>query len=193
MQIQNLCKSYENQPILDHLSLDLKEGGIYALMGPSGRGKTTFLHILMGIVPADEGKLLGFSKKRISAVFQEDRLFPFLTAAENIAAVSRNRCFFSASELSSYNEILAELLPASSLSLPVRSFSGGMKRRASLARALLVPSDLLILDEPFTGLDEASRLQTMSFLLKYRNERTLLFSTHRKDDADFLHASLIQL
>ena len=193
MQIQNLCKSYENQPILDHLSLDLKEGGIYALMGPSGRGKTTFLHILMGIVPADEGKLLGFSKKRISAVFQEDRLFPFLTAAENIAAVSRNRCFFSASELSSYNEILAELLPASSLSLPGRSFSGGMKRRASLARALLVPSDLLILDEPFTGLDEASRLQTMSFLLKYRNERTLLFSTHRKDDADFLHASLIQL
>ena len=193
MQIQNLCKSYENQPILDHLSLDLKEGGIYALMGPSGRGKTTFLHILMGIVPADEGKLLGFSKKRISAVFQEDRLFPFLTAAENIAAVSRNRCFFSASELSSYNEILAELLPASSLSLPVRSFSGGMKRRASLARALLVPSDLLILAEPFTGLDEASRLQTMSFLLKYRNERTLLFSTHRKDDADFLHASLIQL
>lgn len=193
MQIQNLCKSYKNQPILDHLSLDLKEGGIYALMGPSGRGKTTFLHILMGIVPADEGKLLGFSKKRISAVFQEDRLFPFLTAAENIAAVSRNRCFFSASELSSYNEILAELLPASSLSLPVRSFSGGMKRRASLARALLVPSDLLILDEPFTGLDEASRLQTMSFLLKYRNERTLLFSTHRKDDADFLHASLIQL
>lgn len=193
MQIQNLCKSYENQPILDHLSLDLKEGGIYALMGPSGRGKTTFLHILMGIVPADEGKLLGFSKKRITAVFQEDRLFPFLTAAENIAAVSRNRCFFSASELSSYNEILAELLPASSLSLPVRSFSGGMKRRASLARALLVPSDLLILDEPFTGLDEASRLQTMSFLLKYRNERTLLFSTHRKDDADFLHASLIQL
>ena len=193
MQIQNLCKSYENQPILDHLSLDLKEGGIYALMGPSGRGKTTFLHILMGIVPADEGKLLGFSKKRISAVFQEDRLFPFLTAAENIAAVSRNRCFFSASELSSYNEILAELLPASSLSLPVRSFSGGMKRRASLARALLVPSDRLILDEPFTGLDEASRLQTMSFLLKYRNERTLFFSTHRKDDADFLHASLIQL
>ena len=193
MQIQNLCKSYENQPILDHLSLDLKEGDIYALMGPSGRGKTTFLHILMGIVPADEGKLLGFSKKRISAVFQEDRLFPFLTAAENIAAVSRNRCFFSASELSSYNEILAELLPASSLSLPVRSFSGGMKRRASLARALLVPSDLLILDEPFTGLDEASSLQTMSFLLKYRNERTLLFSTHRKDDADFLHASLIQL
>ena len=193
MQIQNLCKAYENQPILDHLSLDLKEGGIYALMGPSGRGKTTFLHILMGIVPADEGKLLGFSKKRISAVFQEDRLFPFLTAAENIAAVSRNRCFFSASELSSYNEILAELLPASSLSLPVRSFSGGMKRRASLARALLVPSDLLILEEPFTGLDEASRLQTMSFLLKYRNERTLLFSTHRKDDADFLDASLIQL
>ncbi len=193
MQIQNLCKSYENQPILDHLSLDLKEGGIYALMGPSGRGKTTFLHILMGIVPADEGKLLGFSNKRISAVFQEDRLFPFLTASENIAAVSRNRCFFSASELSGYNEILAELLPASSLSLPVRSFSGGMKRRVSLARALLVPSDLLILDEPFTGLDEASRLQTMSFLLKYRNERTLLFSTHRKDDADFLHASLIQL
>ena len=193
MQIQNLCKSYENQPILDHLSLDLKEGGIYALMGPSGRGKTTFLHILMGIVPADEGKLIGFSNKRISAVFQEDRLFPFLTASENIAAVSRNRCFFSASELSGYNEILAELLPASSLSLPVRSFSGGMKRRVSLARALLVPSDLLILDEPFTGLDEASRLQTMSFLLKYRNERTLLFSTHRKDDADFLHASLIQL
>ena len=193
MQIQTLCNSYENQPILDHLSLDLKEGGIYALMGPSGRGKTTFLHILMGIVPADEGKLLGFSNKRISAVFQEDRLFPFLTASENIAAVSRNRCFFSASELSGYNEILAELLPASSLSLPVRSFSGGMKRRVSLARALLVPSDLLILDEPFTGLDEASRLQTMSFLLKYRNERTLLFSTHRKDDADFLHASLIQL
>lgn len=177
MKIQNLCKSYEGRPVFSHLNLTFTEGGIYALMGASGRGKTTFLHILMGLTTADAGSISGLEGKNFSAVFQENRLCGFLTAAENIAAIQKNP-----SSLSEINALLAEILPSESLNQPVEEYSGGMKRRAAIARALLAKSDILVMDEPLTGLDEKTREHVISFILKYRNGRTLIFTTHQEKD-----------
>lgn len=177
MKITNLSKSYDGRPVLSHVTLSFEDGGVYALMGTSGRGKTTLLHILMGLTKADEGSITGLKNKQFSAVFQENRLCDFLTAAENIAAVQKKP--FAVADI---NTILAEILPVESLHQPVQEYSGGMKRRVAIARALLTPSDILIMDEPLTGLDEKTRAQVISFILRYRNGRTLLFTTHQEED-----------
>lgn len=187
MKIHSLCKSFGDHRILDQFTLSLEEGQIYALMGASGCGKTTLLHILMGLVTPDSGDLSDFRDKKISAVFQENRLCEFLTAEENIKIILKHP---SSKNISS---ILEEILPAESLSQPVHSYSGGMKRRVSIARAMLSDSDLIIMDEPFSGLDETTKEQVIRFLLKYRSNRTLLFSTHTAKDVALMNAIRIDL
>lgn len=187
MKITDVHKTFEEHIVLDKLTLSLKGDGIYALMGSSGRGKTTLLHILMGLQKPDNGDISDFQNKKISAVFQENRLCEFLTAEENIKIV------LPSSHSLDVPAMLAEILPAESLSQPVRTFSGGMKRRVAIARAMLVPSDLLIMDEPFSGLDEGTKEQVMTFILKYRNGRMLLFSTHDEEDVAAMGAELVRL
>ncbi|MDY3918120.1 MAG: ATP-binding cassette domain-containing protein [Candidatus Limivivens sp.] len=188
MIIRNLSKSYDQHPVLENLNLTLPEGGIYALMGPSGSGKTTLLHILLGLVKPDSGFLEGLEGKRFSAVFQENRLCGFLTAAENLAIVSP-----SGGSAADYRSVLAEILPTESLNQKTDTYSGGMKRRTAIARAMVVPSDILIMDEPFTGLDEETKEQVVSFILRYRKGRTLIFSTHDPEDVPAFQARKILL
>lgn len=188
MKIQNLSKNYNQRPVLMQLNLDFADGGIYALMGPSGCGKTTLLHIIMGLVKPDEGVVSGLEGKHISAVFQENRLCEFLTAAENIAIVCPG-----GKNTADTNCILSEILPAEYLTQKVSTYSGGMKRRVSIARAVLTESDILIMDEPLSGLDETTKEQVISFILKYRGKRTLLFSTHDPEDIAFFGANKILL
>lgn len=192
MQITNLSKSFDSHPVLSHLSLSIEEHGVYALMGASGRGKTTLLHILMGLEKPDGGTLSGFEEKKISAVFQENRLLEFLTAAENIDIILSGAHPLKRN-LHAINRILAEILPSDALPAVVRTYSGGMKRRAAIARAMLADSALLIMDEPFSGLDEKTKEQVISFIKKYRHDRTLLFSTHALEDAAAFDASILQL
>ena len=188
MKIINLSKCYEEHIVLRKLNLFLEEGNVYALMGPSGCGKTTLLHILLGIVKADSGTVEGFSGKRFSAVFQENRLFEFLTAAENVEVVQRKP-----QNPEKIREILKDILPEASLDQKTGEFSGGMKRRAAIARAMLADSDVIVMDEPLTGLDETTRNQVISFILKYRRDRTLLFSTHQEKEVELFHAEKILL
>ena len=187
MKITDLHKAFEEHIVLDKLTLSLKDDGIYALMGSSGRGKTTLLHILMGLQKPDRGSISDFQDKKISAVFQENRLCEFLTAEDNIKIV------LSSSSSLNISSVLAEILPADALKNPVSTFSGGMKRRVAIARAMLVSSDLLIMDEPFSGLDERTKEQVMTFILKYRNGRMLLFSTHDEEDVAAMGAELVRL
>lgn len=194
MIVQNLCKSYSGRRVLENLNFNLGEGEIYALTGASGSGKTTLLHIIMGLVKPDSGSVSGISGKRISAVFQEDRLCEFLTAGENVAivqsAAKNAKEEFSAADM---GKILAEILPAESLSRKVSTYSGGMKRRVAIARAMVADSDILIMDEPLSGLDDSTKEQVISFILKYRRGRTLLFSTHDKEDILAFQAKEIML
>lgn len=193
MRIENLCKSYNGRSIFENLTLELPDGGMYAIMGASGIGKTTLLHILLGLVRPEEGQICGLSGKKLSAVFQEDRLCGFLTAAENTVIVHSGGSIRNHRAIEEINRGLAEILPEESLSQPVSAYSKGMKRRAAIARAVFADSDLLIMDEPFSGLDEEAKRRTADFLIRKRQGRTLIFTTHDAGDAELLGARRILL
>ena len=157
-------------------------------MGTSGIGKTTLLRILMGLEHAYSGSISGIDIKSISCMFQENRLIPDLSAIDNVRIVLRGK-----PNRQEIRNNLLSILPDDSLDMPVNSLSGGMKRRVALARALSYPGKLIILDEPFTGLDKDTKLNVIDYILKMRNNRTLLIATHGTDDANLLGAEIIKL
>ena len=186
--ITDLCKTFDDNEVLKNVNITLKDNSIYCLMGTSGIGKTTLLRILMGLEHADSGSISGIDIKSISCMFQEDRLIHDLSAIDNVRIVLRGKN--NRDEIS--NNLLS-ILPDDSLDMPVSSLSGGMKRRVALARALSYPGKLIILDEPFTGLDKDTKLNVIDYILKMRNNRTLLITTHGTDDANLLGAEIIKL
>ena len=184
--IQKLCKSYDGIPVFQNVDLYLEDGGIYCLLAPSGAGKTTLFRILMGLEQADSGQITGIPEGALAAVFQEDRLCPALTAQKNILLV---RPVITGEELQ--RELLM-LLPEDSLDKQVSEYSGGMRRRVALMRAMLSTGQLLLMDEPFTGLDEDTRETAMEYVLNRRRGRTLLFTTHHVEEAERLGAICIR-
>lgn len=159
--ITDLCKTFDDNEVLKNVNITLKDNSIYCLMGTSGIGKTTLLRILMGLEHADSGSISGIDIKSISCMFQEDRLIHDLSAIDNVRIVLRGKN--NRDEIS--NNLLS-ILPDDSLDMPVSSLSGGMKRRVALARALSYPGKLIILDEPFTGLDKDTKLNVIDYILK---------------------------
>ncbi len=177
--VNHLWKSYDGTPVLEDFSCSIPRGSCCALLAPSGTGKTTLLRLLLGLEQPDSGIILGIPA-RCGVLFQEDRLFPGLCAVSNVtAATSCSRGEATA--------LLSRLgLEDESQKKPVRLLSGGQARRVSLARALLAPGDLLILDESFNGLDEGSRQRCAAAIRDYRQGRTLLAVTHNLDDLPLL-------
>jgi len=183
---RHLSKSYQNRPVLLDVSLTVQPGERCALMAPSGMGKTTLFRLLLGLETAEQGNIQTASA---GAVFQENRLIESLSPIENVRlALPPLPRADTQAELFS---ILSSLLPAESLTRPVSTLSGGMKRRCALARALLSPSEILILDEPFTGLDEDTKKQAVQFIETWQKGRPLLFSTHDPKDVLLLQARLL--
>lgn len=127
------------------------------------------------------------AQMQIGAVFQEDRLFEFADAWKNVELACRG----TVPEPSALEELLSELLDRKAWHRPVCELSGGMRRRVAIARALASPSDLLVMDEPFAGLDEETKRSAVQTILKHRGGRTLLVVTHQKEDATFLGAKQI--
>lgn len=174
----NLCKRFEGRTVLENVNLHLKPGGQYVLMGPSGCGKTTLLNLLMGLLKPDGGTIRRAPGLRLSAVFQEDRLLPQMTALANIALVSP-------APAQAIEKMLLELgIEMDSLSQPVSAFSGGMKRRVALCRALMADYDVLFLDEPYKGLDEDTRTRVMHLVKEHTQGKTVLLVTHDREEAD---------
>ena len=188
IRILHLGKSYQNHPVLSDLSLTLEPGKIYCLMGPSGCGKTTLLRLIMGLETPDAGKITGLDHQRISAVFQEDRLFYFLNPVKNVRLTCAKSTGSSLPE-----ELLEQILEPEALTRPVSRLSGGMKRRTAIVRALCAPSDLVIMDEPFTGLDEDTRNRVIQLIRNCLGKRTLLLVTHQEEDAEKLKGKIIKL
>ena len=186
--ITDLCKTFDDNEVLKNVNITLKDNSIYCLMGASGIGKTTLLRILMGLEHADSGSISGIDIKSISCMFQEDRLIPYLSAIENVRIVLHGK-----NNRDEIRNNLLSILPHDSLDIPVSLLSGGMKRRVALARALSYTGKLIILDEPFTGLDKDTKLNVIDYILKMRNNRILLIATHGTDDANLLGAEIIKL
>lgn len=184
----HLTKTYNTLRVLENLNLTFTSGRPYCLMGPSGTGKTTLFRLILGLEKPDSGRILLPDGGRLTAVFQEDRLCESFTPIENItmAAPKTLTPSTAASELS-------RLLPPESLTRPVSTLSGGMKRRTAICRALLAPSDGILMDEPFTGLDEATKHTVIQYILEKTPGKLLLISTHQEADIPLLDATLITL
>lgn len=186
IRITDLSKAFGEKTVFCNLSLTFQNRAITCLMGASGSGKTTLLRILLGLEKADGGKIEGLEKP-IICLFQEDRLFEDFSVLKNIRA---------AAPQASHEEILAHLTElglADEQKSPVRSLSGGMKRRVALIRAVLAPSATLLLDEPFKGLDMQTAKTAADYLLRHRNGRTVLLVTHESDVAQRLAAPIVTL
>lgn len=173
VHIEHLCKAYDGRPVLENVSFTAIAGRVTCIMAPSGRGKTTLLRILLGLERADSGTVSLPAHCRWSAVFQEDRLLEHLDAMENLRFV-----LGGALDGAAARALLTELGLGDTAGKPVREFSGGMKRRLALARALLAPFDALALDEPFTGLDGDNRDRAWRCVLGRTAGRPVLLVSH---------------
>lgn len=189
IRVCGVTTRFGDQTVLDRLDLDLAPGTVTALMGPNGSGKTTLGRLLLGLIRPDDGEIRGLAGLSRAAVFQEDRLCEQLTAAENVRLVlDRSRRTAAVEE-----QLLRLGLDATTLAKPVRDLSGGQRRRVAIARALVVGADLLVLDEPFTGLDASGRLAVTDEVREHCAGRTTLLVTHDPADVERFGATLVRL
>lgn len=185
IKIDNISFSYGSKPILNNFSLEIKRGERLYISGESGIGKTTLLRLIIGLEKPQTGKITYSDSLRFSAVFQEDRLLPFMSILDNCTLVGANTDTAKAH--------LAALGILSSADNKPHALSGGMKRRAAIARALSAEYDLLILDEPFTGLDAENIATAAAYISEQSADRALLIVTHSAAEAELLKAREIKI
>lgn len=173
--------------VLRQFSLALPERGVVCLVGPSGCGKTTALRLLAGLESPLAGTLKGCSGLRVSMVFQEDRLLPWESVLDN--AITDRQPRHRTQALS----WLQALGLSDHLDARVTDLSGGMRRRVALARALAAPHDVLLLDEPFTGLDELTWRDAAERIAAASRHRLVVMTTHLIQQAEAMGAEVIAL
>ena len=190
VKVRSLSKAYREKTVLSDLSFSLEAGQIYCLMGTSGIGKTTLLRILMGLETPDKGSAVPeiCPESAISAVFQENRLLGYADALDNIRIAGGRRGLCCTPQ-----EVLQNLIEPEAWQKRTELLSGGMQRRVALARALAVRSGLILMDEPFTGLDEETKKRTIQQILQFRAGRTLLVVTHQEEDVQLLGARVLRV
>ena len=176
ISVQDLHFSYGEKVIFRNFSLDFPEVPLLGLTGPSGCGKTTLLRILAGLEHPERGIMTGIHAERTAFLFQENRLFPWRTAGQHITDVLPSERHPELTRWLAFAELDGEehTLPA--------QLSGGMARRLALARCAALDSDVLLLDEPFTGID-AERRARLLVRLRELGKPVLLIS-HEKEVLD---------
>lgn len=194
LKIQNLCKSYGNRRVLNHLSFELQRGEVYGLLGPNGAGKTTTINILCHLLQPDTGTLLfndqpldETAKSLIGVAPQENLLYPSLTCAENLQFFAK---IYGLSKWEQDKQVQLCLEAVNLLDRKqslVETLSGGMKRRLNIAIALIHHPHLVILDEPTAGLDIESRYEIWELIRALKQQGiTILLTTHFLDEAEKL-------
>ena len=191
IRLENISKSFEEKNVLRDISFVFEEGRIYLLSGESGSGKSTLLSLLAGLALPDSGSIFyedgqkmtevnsGTKPRRLpyqlpdmSMVFQEDRLLPDRTAFENI------KIFCDGANPTEIREMIRELLPEDAAEKKISEYSGGMKRRVALIRALMRKGKVLLLDEPFNGLDPGNTKKAFQLINEKRGDRIVVMASH---------------
>ena len=187
LTIEHLTKQFGEKTLFRDLCFTVE--GPAVLWAPSGWGKTTLLRILMGLDTPTAGRVRGVG--RAAAVFQEDRLCPQLTALQNVTLV------LPGSEKQYKEKIKVDFqqlgMDAAALALPAARLSGGQKRRTALLRALWAPSDTLLLDEPFTGMDPDTLAAAAALLRTRCGTEPVLLATHDREAIRLLGWPVIEL
>lgn len=182
----HLRKAYQQNRVIEDLTLEVEEGERKAILAPSGCGKTTLFRLLAGLEKPDSGKI--FIKSPIAYVFQESRLLPEFTVLENVSAALTGR---------EKKKIAAEWILKVGLrkedfeKLP-SEISGGMAQRVALARALSTQREIFFFDEPFKGLDDESKNDLLHLLRQVLSMKTVLFITHDEEEAQALGAQSLR-
>ncbi len=174
LRVKNVYKEYDRK-VLDGFSIEFPDTGVVCLFGPSGCGKTSLLHIIAGLDSDFKGEIDGTQGKKISYLFQENRLLPWLTARENVLAVNEDEkladrlldCFGLAADKNKYPFEL----------------SGGMCRRVALARCLCYGGDIYLMDEPFKGVDVAAKENILAQIQGMFQNKLCIFVTHDIEEA----------
>lgn len=179
--VKNLTKNFDNKKVIDDLNVVLKDGRITTMMGTSGCGKTTFAMMLLGLIKPDSGTIEGLENKRLSAVFQEDRLVEHLSAMANIRLVLRK----DVSDSDIQKQLALVELEGELIRKPVSQLSGGQKRRVAIVRAMMAESDFICLDEPFKGLDVGTKEKVMEYVKRKAEGKTVLLITHDNAERQF--------
>ena len=187
LKIQHLTKQFGAVPLFTGLCMEVDAPAV--LWAPSGWGKTTLLRILMGLERPTTGSVEGVG--RVAAVFQEDRLCPQLNAVQNVTLVLPGAENQYKEQITSDFQQLG--MGTAALQLPARRLSGGQKRRVALLRALWAPSDTLLLDEPFTGMDPELVSHAAAAVVRLAARRDTVLVTHDEHAADLLGWPVVRL
>ena len=177
LKFENLTVRYGKQTVIDRLSFEFPEGCVIAITGASGIGKTTLLNVIAGFLKP-QGGILHSDHRAPAYIFQEPRLFPWMTALENVSAVCKD-------SQRAENLLLRLISDADAKDKYPDELSGGMKQRVSIARALAYDSDLLLMDEPFKGLDPDTRREVCRLVFEQAKGKTVLMVTHDREDLPY--------
>ena len=170
LRLENVSKAFGEKTVLADFSYAFEKGKSYAVTGPSGVGKTTLLRLICGLIRPDSGRVEVPGGTRVRAVFQEDRLLPWRSVLKNVTLENGDETHA--------RELLSALgLESEADSLPA-SLSGGMSRRVAIARALCAEPDVLLLDEPFNGLDDEMKARTAALIFDKMKGKTVIVITH---------------
>lgn len=191
MKIEGLNYNHGTLKLFNNFNLSITNGKVTSILGPSGCGKTTLLNIIAGAISSYSGKVILPPKTTMSYIFQDSRLLPWRTVKENIQLVLEKQ---QENQLK-VNHYLKELELYQFKNYYPHQLSGGMKQRCSIARAFAFPSNMILMDEPFKGLDLALKLNLIDFFnrLWREDERTSIFVTHDIQDALLLGDEIIVL
>ena len=181
IKINNISKSFENTHVLSGVTYEFPDAATTAIAGPSGKGKTTLINIILGLMKADTGSVEIIGGRRTACVFQEERLIEHMTAVQNLQLTSPHGADIPAALTA------LGLDPANTEK--VAKYSGGMRRRVAIARAVLAKPDILILDEPFKGLDEDTRKSSAEYILKNCAASCRILVTHDPDEMELMKVS----
>jgi len=192
VEFKNVTKKYGDKTVLQNVSLKLQRNAPTVIMGESGKGKTTLMRIAAGLEKADGGEFLT-DGEGIAFMFQEPRLLPWKTALENIRLILQG----------SDTQLAEKYFSAVGLDISTdggkypRELSGGMRQRVAFARFLAYAeaskATLLLLDEPFSALDEETAKDMACLLKGFAKDKTLLVVSHDKSDADTLEATIVRI
>ena len=196
-EARGLLKTYDGRIVVDHIDLAVRPGEFFGLLGPNGAGKTTTLRMLLGLTPPDQGELtvLGYpvpamareARQNLGVVPQFDNLDPDFTVWENLYTYAEYFGLGGAERLRRVDELLSFANLKERQTARISQLSGGMRRRLMLARALINNPELVILDEPSTGMDPQARHHIWQRLKDLQKRgTTLILTTHYMEEAERL-------